>query len=110
MTVTRLLYPVHTLQGQQLLSEGTVISEEALLELIKTSKGTLKKPFSLLKHKEVKDDLFSFMNSGPYQVIFADQKRTAAVIKLMEKVSLPPPFWNHWITSNSMTFIPTGIV
>ena len=90
MTVTRLLYPVHTLQGQQLLPEGTVISEEALLELIKTSKGTLKKPFSLLKHKEVKDDLFSFMNSGPYQVIFADQKRTAAVIKLMEKVSLPP--------------------
>jgi HD-GYP domain-containing protein (c-di-GMP phosphodiesterase class II) len=91
MTVSRLLYPVHTLQRQQLLPAGTVVSEEALLELITTSKGTLKKPFPLLKHKEVKDDLFPFMNSGPYQVIFAEQKRTAAVVNLMEKVSLPPP-------------------
>jgi HD-GYP domain-containing protein (c-di-GMP phosphodiesterase class II) len=90
MTVSRLLYPVHTLQRQQLLPEGTVVSEEALLELIKTSKATLKKPFPLLKYKEVKDDLFTFMNSGPYQVIFAEQKRTAAVVNLMEKVSLPP--------------------
>lgn len=90
MTAPRLLYPVHTLQRQQLLPEGTVVSEEALLELSTTSKATLKKPFPLLQYKEVKDDLFTFMNSGSYQIIFAEQKRTAAVVDLMEKVRLPP--------------------
>jgi HD-GYP domain-containing protein (c-di-GMP phosphodiesterase class II) len=90
MTAPRLLYPVHTLQKQQLLPEGTVVSEEALLELSTTSKGTLKKPVPLLQYKEVKDDLFTFMNSGSYQIIFAEQKRTAAVVDLMEKVRLPP--------------------
>jgi len=91
MTVSRLLYPVHTLQRQQLLPAGTVVSEETLLELITTSKDTLQESCSLLKHKEVKGDLFRFMNSGPYRIIFAEQKRTAAVVNLMEKVSLPPP-------------------
>jgi hypothetical protein len=89
MAVFRLLYPVHTLQGQQLLPADTLVSEETLIQLIATSKDTLQKRFSLLNYKNVKDDLFQFMNSDPYRIIFADKETTTAVVNLMEKVSLP---------------------
>ena len=90
MAVFRLLYPVHTHQSQQLLPAGTVVSEETLIELTTTSKDTLQKRFSLLDYKNVKNDLFRFKNSGPYLIIFAGKEPTAAVVNLMEKVSLLP--------------------
>ena len=90
MAVCRLLYPVHIYQSQQLLPVDTVASEETLIELTTTSKDTLQKRFSLLDYKNVKDDLFRFKNSGPYLIIFAGKEPTAAVVNLMEKVSLLP--------------------
>jgi hypothetical protein len=67
-----------------------VVSEKTLIELTTTSKNTLQKRFSLLNYKNIKDDLFRFKNSGPYLIIFAGKVPTAAVVNLMEKVSLLP--------------------
>lgn len=67
-----------------------MVSEETLIELTTTSKDTLQKRFSLLDYKNVKNDLFRFKNSGPYLIIFAGKEPTAAVVNLMEKVSLLP--------------------
>lgn len=67
-----------------------MVSEKTLIELTTTSKNTLQKRFSLLNYKNIKDDLFRFKNSGPYLIIFAGKVPTAAVVNLMEKVSLLP--------------------
>ena len=67
-----------------------MVSEATLIELTTTSKDTLQKRFSLLDYKNVKNDLFRFKNSGPYLIIFAGKEPTAAVVNLMEKVSLLP--------------------
>lgn len=67
-----------------------MVSEATLIELTTTSKDTLQKRFSLLDYKNVKDDLFRFKNAGPYLIIFAGKEPTAAVVNLMEKVSLLP--------------------
>jgi HD-GYP domain-containing protein (c-di-GMP phosphodiesterase class II) len=86
-----LQYPVHTQDSQMLLPAGTVLSEETLEALISSNRTLSHPTYSLMDYGSVRQDLLDFLSTPHYEIIFADQKRTANVLNLMESVSLVLP-------------------
>jgi len=91
MTVLKLNYNVFTLDNRQLLSAGTVVSNEVIDELISTHKSPSTKSSSFLKYGSIKEDMLSFFSQPPYNAIFADEKKTASLLDLMDQVNVPYP-------------------
>lgn len=92
MTTLKLNYNVFTLDNRQLISSGTVVSDDIIEELISMYESPSANSFSfLLKHGSVKDNALFFFSQPPYDTIFADTKRTEAILDLMEKVKVPYP-------------------
>ncbi len=90
MTPYKLLCPVYTLDGKELLPADAVISEESLNRLILTPRKRSRPLYPLLNHGSVKSDCLEFINHPPYQTIFADQKNSNAVMNLIEMVHVHP--------------------
>jgi HD-GYP domain-containing protein (c-di-GMP phosphodiesterase class II) len=90
MTAT-LNYPVHTLDGQQLLPAGTRLDEAVLQEIAAAGpRGRL--PFHpLLKHGRIKRDLQQFMHNPPYDVIFGTVEQQSEVWELMHEITIAAP-------------------
>jgi len=91
MTALKLNHDVFTLDNRQLLSAGTVVSNEVIEELISTQESPSTKTSPFLKHSSIKDNILLFFSQPPYNTIFADEKRTASLLKLMEQVNVPYP-------------------
>ena len=83
MTALKLNHNVFTLDNRQLLSAGTIVSNEVIEELISTHKNSSTKSSPFLKHGSIKDNLLLFFSQPPYNTIFADEKRTASLLDLI---------------------------
>lgn len=91
MLTLRLTCPVHTLDKQLLLTENTKISTRTMDTLMSLNSQTSYKTYSLLKYGSVKKDILNFLKESNYQIIFANQKKTATIIRILEDVHLIPP-------------------
>lgn len=92
MGTLKLRYPVHTLDNQELLPAGTLLTAETLHRLISAKASTTPLPrASLLEYGTVKGDLLSFLDHRSYRVIFAEEERAGRLLELMERVHLILP-------------------
>jgi HD-GYP domain-containing protein (c-di-GMP phosphodiesterase class II) len=86
-----LRYPVHTIEGEELLPAGTAVTPGVLAELAEEGRRRQAASQRLLRHGTVFQDLLGFLCEGPYRVVFQDCRRFRELIAIMEKVSLPLP-------------------
>ncbi|MBU2520765.1 MAG: HD domain-containing protein [Proteobacteria bacterium] len=91
MTALKLNHNVFTLDNRQLFPAGAIVSNSIVEELISTHKSHSDKTFSLLKHGSIKDNILLLFSQPPYNTIFADEKKTAGLLDLMEQVNVPYP-------------------
>jgi len=84
-------YPIHTLSGEELASAGTVLTEDAIKEIIASNNDPLTESMSLMQFGSVKEDIFQFFSNPPYKVIFDNHEDTEDVLSVMEQVVLPVP-------------------
>ncbi len=91
MTALKLNYNVFTLDNKQLIPAGALVSEDIVEELISTHESPSAKSFPILKHGSIRDNALLFFSQPPHNTIFADTKRTEAVLDLMEQVNVPYP-------------------
>jgi len=92
MTALKLNHNIFTVDNRQLLPAGTVVSDDIVEKLISTHESPSTKSLPFLKYGSIKDDaLLFFSQAPPYNTIFANTKRTEAVLDLMEQVNVPYP-------------------
>jgi HD-GYP domain-containing protein (c-di-GMP phosphodiesterase class II) len=84
-------YPVKTLDGIEILPEGTELTEETLEELAKGNASTSYESLPLMDFGRVRQDLFIFINYPPYNVVFSDLEQNQDILKILESVTLPLP-------------------
>ncbi len=86
----RLQYPVYTLDRKELLPAGVMLSPGTLREVRAMGVGAAAKKVPLIECSGVKNDLLDFFSLPPYKMIFADLKRTDAVLQVIENVQVVP--------------------
>jgi HD-GYP domain-containing protein (c-di-GMP phosphodiesterase class II) len=91
MTTFKLNHHVFTLDNEQLLPAGTVVSDDILEELISKYQSIPQKSSGFLKYKSIRDNALLFFSQPPYNIIFGDTKLTESVLNLMEQVHVPYP-------------------
>ena len=84
-------YPVKTLDGIELLPEGTELTEETLEELVKRNVSASYELLPLMDYGRVRQDLLIFINYPPYQIIFSELEQNQEILEIMESVRLPLP-------------------
>jgi len=84
-------YPVKTLDGIELLPEGTELTEEVLEELANSKSSESYELLPFMDYGRIRQDLYIFINYTPYNIFFSDQKQLQDIIKIMEGVILPLP-------------------
>lgn len=87
----RLRYPVHTLEGKELLPAGSQVTVALLSTIADQGRSRNEPSGSLLQHGTVLPDLVGFLCEGPYKVVFEDGKRFYGMMQMMERVTLPLP-------------------
>jgi HD-GYP domain-containing protein (c-di-GMP phosphodiesterase class II) len=90
MLTPTLNYPVHTLDGRQLLPSGTQLDAATLQEVAATGRDR-HRFHPLLEHGSVRRDLQKHMNSLPYSVIFGASENQGELWALMEEVNIIAP-------------------
>lgn len=91
MSNLTLLYPVHTLENQVLLSAGSELTEETMGALISSNSAAAYQECSLLQFSSVREDILNFITLPPYDVIFSDRKQASNMLKLIGDVHLVLP-------------------
>jgi HD-GYP domain-containing protein (c-di-GMP phosphodiesterase class II) len=91
VTVLTLRYPVHTLDGRELLPAGVVLTGAVLAEMVAEGRRTTYRNLSLLEYGTIRHDLAVFTREGHYRTILGDEADYAALLALMEKTRLPVP-------------------
>lgn len=86
-----LQYPIHTLDGRELVPSGTELTEDVLKEVIASNSRETARSMSLMQFGTVRDDIFHFFANPPYKIIFDNHEDTEDVINVMEQVILPVP-------------------
>jgi HD-GYP domain-containing protein (c-di-GMP phosphodiesterase class II) len=84
-------YPIHTLDNQQLLPAGGILTEDMLDELIESNKRAFYESCFLLQCGELEKDILHLLSIYPYDVIFAGEDKVSHLLKIMEGVSLVLP-------------------
>ena len=84
-------YPVKTLDGIELIPEGTELTEETLEELAKGNTSETYESLPLMDYGRVRQDLFIFINYPPYNIVFSDLEQNQDILKILESVKLPLP-------------------
>lgn len=84
-------YPVHTLEGKQLLPAGTMITEDAIDAMIKDRPPSTFSVIPFLQYGSFRKDLLIFLGEPPYDFIFGEKDLVAHLIELGEGVCLPMP-------------------
>lgn len=91
MTVLTLQYPVHTLDGQELLPAGVALTGAVLAEMVVEGRKKTFPGVSLLEYGTTRRDLAACISEGNYRTILGDEADYAALLALMEKTRLPLP-------------------
>jgi HD-GYP domain-containing protein (c-di-GMP phosphodiesterase class II) len=84
-------YPVKTLDGIELLPEGTELTEETLEELAKENASASYESLPLMDYGTVRQDLLIFINYPPYNIVFSDLEQNQDILKILESVKHPLP-------------------
>ena len=66
-------YPVKTLDGIELLPEGTELTEEVLEELANSKSAESYELLPFMDYGRIRQDLYVFINYTPYNIFFSDQ-------------------------------------
>ena len=86
-----LKYPVHSLDGAQLLPAGAELTAEVLEKLAVSVRRDPGEDLSLLEHGSIRTDLEILMDRPPYKQIFSNLADLVAVWDMMTPIRLPPP-------------------
>lgn len=108
MTTLKIDHPVHTLNNQLLLPPGTLLSSEALNEMISVSKDKSYQIIPILTYDTVRQDLVDSLLCDPYKMVFDDQQKTAELLSFMEKIRTVLPILeslNYFKQSDSYTYL-----
>jgi len=91
MKPIKLLFPIETIDGQLLLPEGTVLTDEIMSALLESATPVNSTKYSLMDHGSVKQDIFTFINNPPYDAIFSQPDCIAEITDIMENVRFFSP-------------------
>ena len=93
-----LQYPIHTLEGKELVPAGVTLTEDVVREVIASNTGPPAKSMPLMQFGSVKNDISQFFAAPPYKEIFDNPLDTGDavadsedVLNIMEQVTLPVP-------------------
>jgi len=84
-------YPVHTLDGEEILPSGTLLSDTTLEEVADRGKKVLSPPLPAMEFGTVRRDLLALIGKGIYRTIFGDEAEYRGLIRLLEMTQLPLP-------------------
>ena len=87
----KLRFPVHTLDGQLLLPEGSELTEEALGLLVAAHPSCALKTYPLMDHGTIQKDIFSLFNRPPYDIVFSESDSIAEIVDIMKTVWFAAP-------------------
>ena len=91
MAALTLHYPVHTLDGEEILPSGTTLSDTTLEEVAARGKDVLSPPLPAMEFGTVRRDLLALTGRGIYRTIFGDEAEYRGLIRLLEMTRLPLP-------------------
>ena len=84
-------YPVNTLDGIELVPEGTELSKENLEQLAQKNSTASNEFLPLMDYGRVRQDLLIFINYPPYNIIFSDQELNQDILEILARTKLPLP-------------------
>jgi len=84
-------YPVHTLDGEEILPSGTILSDTTLEEVAARGMKVLSPPLPAMEFSTVRRDLLALTGKGVYRTIFGDEAEYRGLIRLLEMTRLPLP-------------------
>ena len=91
MVVLTLEYPVHTLDGREILPSGAILSEAVLSEVAARGKEILSPTLPIMEFGTVRRDLLALTGRGVYRTIFGGEAEYLGLIRLLEMTRLPLP-------------------
>ncbi len=91
MKAIKLLYPIHTLDREQILLKESRNVTKDLARLIASRGAASHRTYSLLKYGSAKKDLAGFMDRPNYKIIFDSRKKTSKVLNVLGRVPLIAP-------------------
>ena len=91
MLPIKLHYPINNLDGKLLLPAGSELSDDSVRGLLASSGPVSLKTFHLMGHGSVKHDLFSILETPPYDTIFSDPDCLSEIIDVMKSIRFVSP-------------------
>ncbi|MGB3097536.1 MAG: HD domain-containing phosphohydrolase [Candidatus Deferrimicrobiaceae bacterium] len=91
MAALTLNYPVHTLDGKEILPSGTSLSDIVLAEVAERGKEILFPTLPAMEFSTVRRDLLALTGRGVYRTIFGGEAEYRGLIRLLEMTRLPLP-------------------
>ncbi len=89
-----LRFPVTTLDNRELLPAGTVVSEDVLRELARSSRGAPSRELPFLENDTIRKDLFAYMRQDVYRQIFGEEDEYGPILSFMEQIQVPMPVFD----------------
>jgi HD-GYP domain-containing protein (c-di-GMP phosphodiesterase class II) len=89
-----LRFPVTTLDARELLPQGTVVSDDVLRELARSSRGASHPELPFLENDTIRKDLFAYMRQDVYRQIFGEEKECGPLLSFMEQILVPMPVFD----------------
>lgn len=86
----KIIAPIFTLGGKELLPAGAIVNDRTILELIATNR-TDHETIRLFEHDTVAVDIREAMYHPPYDIIFADSKHSDHLLALLERCEVIAP-------------------
>ena len=84
-------FPVTSLDGEELLPAGTLLTADAMDRLMRSAKTRTFAALPLLSHGTIAIDLEGICNNPPYNRIFSDRARKQTVFDHLQQVQLVKP-------------------
>lgn len=91
MVVLTLEYPVHTLDGKELLPAGTSLSDGVLGDVSARGKDIRLPVLPIMEFGTVRRDLFALTGKGVYRTVFGGEAEYRGLLRLLEMTRLPLP-------------------
>ncbi len=89
-----LRFPVFSMDGRELVPEGTVLSDEFLRGFTDSSRGDPPREIPLLEFGTVREDLSAYMRQDVYRHIFGEPHEAGELLFFMEQIRLPLPVFD----------------
>lgn len=87
----KLLYPINNLKGDLLLPAGSDLDDASMKALMANSRPESMKKYPLMDHGSISQDLFTILETPPYDVIFSDTDCMSEMIDVMKSIHFVAP-------------------